>query len=245
MSGTLFRIALASFGVAALCLITGYSMAGSDWSRHGWHWQHGRHWFSGWGTCAATPPASVGQPDTVTLPWQNTGTLRVELSAQIDYQPGDPSQAVVTGDPSIIAHIRLADGVLSWDDDDCFTSDRPIHVHLQGGQVADWKLSGSGTLVLNALAQPTLSIDLSGSSAVAANGKVDRLNLHISGSGDADLSKLAASSASVRISGSGKAEITPRTEADLRISGSGDIRVHGNPTIRSSVSGSGRVLQAP
>jgi hypothetical protein len=245
MNSTLARVAMASFGVAALCLIAGYSMAGSDWHRHDWHWRHGRYWLSGWGACPETPPASAGQPDTITLPWQNIGTLRVGISAQVEYQPGEPAQAVITGDPSIIAHIRLANGSLTWDEDDCFTSDRPIHVRLQGGPVAEWKLSGSGNLVLNAVAQPTLSVDLSGSGAISANGKVDRLNLQISGSADADLSRLAASSASVRVSGSGQAEISPSTEADLRISGSGDIKVHRNPTIRSHVSGSGSVEQVP
>lgn len=244
MNGTLARLAMASLGLAAVCLVAGYSMAGPEWRHDGWH--RGWFWPSVWRACAETPQGSAGQPDTITLPWQSTGSLRIEIPAHVDYRPGEPAQAVISGDPSIIAHVRLADGVLTSDDDgDCFSWERPVTVRLTGGPVAEWKLSGSAALVLNAVAQPTLAVDMSGSGEVSANGKVDRLNVKMSGSAEADLSRLATNSASVRLSGSGEVEIAPSSEADLHMSGSGVVKVHGTPTIRSHVSGSARIEQVP
>jgi hypothetical protein len=87
-----------------------------------------------------------------------------------------------------------------------------------------------------------IQINISGSGSVKADGKVEHSEIRVSGSGDADLSRLKTNIATVRISGSGSSAIAPIDEADIRVSGSGDVNLHTNPKrLETHISGSGRI----
>jgi len=240
MRKRLFFVAAVSFVIAMLCLSLGRILADDAWDGSRYWWR------AAWRDCKAPTDAATGKPSSITLPWDNTGALDISLPANVQYQPGDTSQAVISGDPEIISHVRLAGRVLALDEDfDCYPAGQMTTVRLTGGPVRQWGLSGHVRLDLNAIAQDSLDIHASGSSKISATGSTTDLGLHISGSGDAKLAQLAVKTADIQISGSGEADIAPQEEANVRISGSGFVRVHGHPKISSHISGSGRIEEAP
>jgi hypothetical protein len=89
-------------------------------------------------------------------------------------------------------------------------------------------------------------LGMGGSGNVTANGGLsgDKLDLHISGSGDFDLGQLKYSDVKVGISGSGNVNVGGSTEkAELTISGSGDLKATDlkAQSVYCRVSGSGNV----
>jgi hypothetical protein len=181
-----------------------------------------------------------------TLAWKPSDAIDIQLPAQVSYRPAAQPEATVSGDPRLVAHVRLDGGRLAWDRTaDCLPRGA-LMVRLSGPAVRQWRLSGSAELDLDDLKQDRIAITTRGSSRVAANGDVEQLALDMAGSGRIDLSRLVAQRAEVRLRGSAVAEISAREEADISISGSATVRLHGRPPhLRSHVSGSGGIEQLP
>jgi len=187
-----------------------------------------------------------GQPGTVTLPWDGSDTIAINLPATVQYKPGAKAEAIISGDSGLIRHVRLRNGSLDWDSGfDCYPAEG-IVVQLMGPPITTWRLHGATRLELSAIEQDALNLKISGSSRVVATGRAQLVSLDVAGSGKVDLSKLSTRRSVVAIHGSGDAAIAPQDEADIRISGSGVITLHSNPSqIQTHISGSGRIRRAP
>lgn len=242
MPSKLGKLAAFSFLIALACLFLGTSLAGPNYGSpwRGWH----RAALTGWGSCPETPQSSDAKAGSVTLPWDNDGSLVIAVPASVSYAPGSQSSAVISGDPALIGHVRLSAGRLELDED-CDLPDGAITVRLTGGTVRDWTVNGSGELHLAAIAQDRLDLRLHGSAQATGEGSVDQLNLRISGSGNADLAKLSAKAAEIRISGSGEAGVAASESADVTLSGSGNVTLRGKPRLTTQIHGSGRIEAIP
>ena len=105
-------------------------------------------------------------------------------------------------------------------------------------------LNGSGDLYLKAYDQPDLVLEINGSGRVEAQGKTRKVDLKVSGSGEADLRSLDTGDAKVALAGSGEAHLAPHGAAEVEVAGSGDVYLTSKPTVLSSnVAGSGEVHQ--
>ena len=211
--------------------------------------------------CGATPGAkdsacdrpvrtATSEPGKLALDWDGSGAVTVNIPARVLYQPGPTAQASVSGDPELIAHVRMRQGSLDWDTPswdrtvNCSAKEQ-LEIRLTGPAVTSWMMHGCGALELTNLQQDSLRIAGSGSSSVTVTGTVQRVSLHAAGSVRADLSRLVAQHADTHIDGSAHVELTPREDADISIAGSGLVQVHGTARIRSHVSGSGQIIQLP
>lgn len=240
MTRKLASFATVGLTVAAVCLLLGWSLAGSEGS-----W--GAAWWPGSGArCSVGALGASGARDSVTLAFEPTDSLEISLPASVSYQPGPKGEAVISGDPAVIQHVRLDGGRLGFDSEvDCGPISR-LTVRLTGPAIATWSLHGSGNLDLAGLDQKALHLRVTGSAHVIANGTAPDVSLDLSGSADADLAGLAAKTADIKVSGSGKVQIAAQDEADIGISGSALVRLHGRPArLRTRVSGSGRIEDAP
>ncbi len=104
------------------------------------------------------------------------------------------------------------------------------------------KLSGSGDIVITELDADFFEYNLSGSGDLIADGKVNDLELHLSGSGNIDTRDLIAKDVYAKISGSGDIKTYASKSFDGKVSGSGDIVYYGKPEhVDSKVSGSGSI----
>jgi hypothetical protein len=87
-----------------------------------------------------------------------------------------------------------------------------------------------------------VKVSIAGSGSIKADGKVEHADIHIAGSGDADLGGVKANVATVHIAGSGNTDIAPSDEADIHIAGSGDVNLHSSPKkLETHIAGSGRI----
>ena len=105
------------------------------------------------------------------------------------------------------------------------------------------KVSGSGDIdiVLNA---DDIDGRISGSGEINLEGGASTLDFRISGSGDLQAFDLIVDRADIEISGSGDAEVNVNDDLDVKITGSGDVLYKGNPSVSVQITGSGEVIDA-
>jgi hypothetical protein len=183
-----------------------------------------------------------GYPINRTLDWDGSDHAGIAIPGRVTYAPGNDDKLHVSGNPVLVPHIRVRDGRVELDCRNWHDSRNDLEITLPGREFKKFSVSGSGSLTLQNLDQMMVKISVSGSGSVKADGKVEHAEIRVSGSGDADLSKMKTNIATVRISGSGSSDIAPSDEADIRVSGSGDVNLHSNPKrLETHISGSGRI----
>ena len=255
MHARLGLIAVSAFAISAVCLGGAFALSGGGTQDVAFN-------FGGFGMPACGPASSSATSRT--LPWDGGDSVAVALAANSYYRPGSGDQLVIKGDPRIISHIYVRDGVVRLD---CnpgglfFGRTDRVEITLPGRAFRSFEQRGSGDMQLAGLSQPEAQISIKGSGDIEADGKIDRLSLlvagsgdltakgvsealdlNISGSGNAKLNGLIVKSADVRINGSGDAAIAPRDAAHVSIigNGSGDIDAEGSTNdLKLDMHGSG------
>jgi hypothetical protein len=184
---------------------------------------------------------SSKQPGGWEWAWDGRDGLGVGIAATVRYVPTGPARIVITGPEESLQQLEVGQGQIRWCDT-CRGS-RKLEVVVSGVRLRSVSVHGAGgDIQLGRLDQDRLNLSISGTGRASAEGRIDRVDLSISGSGDADLGRAAVQRANIHISGSGNAAITPREEANVHVSGSGNVRMTASPPrLRQAVSGSGGV----
>jgi hypothetical protein len=176
------------------------------------------------------------------LEWDGSDHFSLGVPGHASYTPGSDNRVHVSGDPQMLAHLRVRDGRLELDCRNYWGSTDALTVTLPGQEFKRFSIAGSGNMVLSKLDQMSARFNIAGSGSIKADGKVEHAEIHIAGSGDADLSGVKANVATVHIAGSGNTDIAPSDEADIHIAGSGDVNLHSNPKrLETHIAGSGRI----
>lgn len=169
-------------------------------------------------------------------------------SGKVFITVGGKHSVVLEADAATLSRIHTevdSDGVLKIrqrGNDNFFARRSDITAYITLPTLRSARVSGAGDLKVSGLNGGQTDLSISGSGKVEATGKVQDLNLSISGSGDAEMEKLVISDAKVAISGSGSAVLDVRENLDVRVSGSGSVRYVTQPKdIATSISGSGSV----
>lgn len=179
------------------------------------------------------------------IAWDGSDEVVLSVPGQVHYTPGGGETLHVSGDPGLVAHIRVRDGHVEMDCHRWHGGHRALNITLPGREFRKFGVAGSGKLLLDGLNQDRLKVSIAGSGTIRGNGRVENLDVHIAGSGDADMGEVASAVARVHIAGSGDADIAPRDEADIHISGSGDVTLHSNPAhMETHIAGSGDIRNA-
>ena len=267
MRTKLAMIALSGFAVSAVCLGGAFALGGGQLGDATLNLSDFGDSF-GMPRCDATgTPASTAE--TRSLPWDGgEDRAAIAIPATTHYQAGNGDQLVVKGDPAIISHVRVHNGVVSLDCRNGFmnwSGNNRVDVTLPGRRTFQkFEMMGSGNMQLSGLSQPEAKVEIDGSGTIETDGKVDRLHLEIdgsgtvqskgqtddvrvevNGSGNVRLGDLVDRDAHVDISGSGKVEIAPQNSLNVDISGSGTIYLRTEPkSIESDFSGSGKIVHA-
>ena len=163
------------------------------------------------------------------LDWDGSDHFSLAVPGHASYTPGSDNKLHASGDAQLLAHLRVRDGRLELDCRSWRGDSDALTVTLPGQEFKKFGIAGSGNLVLSKLDQMAVKLSIAGSGSIKAEGKVERAEVHIAGSGDADLSQVKANIAAVHIAGSGNTDIAPTDEADIHIAGSGDVNMHSNP----------------
>jgi len=183
-----------------------------------------------------------------TLAWDGSDHVDFALQGHARYRPGTDDSVHVTGDPQVLAHLKIKDGTIQLD---CKGwgwgwGERPntkdVEVTLPGRIFKRFEIAGAGKLTLDALDQQDLRVEMAGIATIEANGRVENLDIEMAGVGHADFAKVTGSRARVELAGVGKADIAPIDEARIEIAGPGEVRLHTNPKkLDSEIAGPGRI----
>jgi hypothetical protein len=176
------------------------------------------------------------------LDWDGSDHFGLAVPGHASYTPGSDNKVHVNGDAQMLAHLRVRDGRLEMDCRNWRGDSDALTITLPGQEFKRFSIAGSGNLVLSKLDQTAARFNIAGSGSIKADGKVERAEVHIAGSGDVDLGQVKANVATVHIAGSGNTDIAPSDEADIHIAGSGDVNLHSNPKkMETHIAGSGRI----
>jgi hypothetical protein len=176
------------------------------------------------------------------MDWDGSDHVGLAVGGHASWTPGAGDKVHVSGDPQVLAHLRVRDGNIEYDCRNLRQNTDNLTIILPGREFKRFAIAGSGDLSLQKLNQATLLVNIAGSGDVRADGKVDHAEVHIAGSGDADLGQVTSQVASVHIAGSGDADIAPSQQADIGIFGSGDVNLHTSPKqLETNIKGSGEI----
>jgi len=103
------------------------------------------------------------------------------------------------------------------------------------------RCSGAGKVDVQGVDENDFVVDLSGAASIHLAGRVDRLELNVSGVGSIQAGELVAREVVIRVSGVGKAHVNATERLDARVSGVGRVTYAGDPTVHERVSGIGRI----
>jgi hypothetical protein len=183
-----------------------------------------------------------GYPTSRTLDWDGSDHVGIAIPGRATYAPGNDDKLHVSGNPVLVPHVRVRDGRVELDCRMGFNGARDLEITLPGREFKKFGIAGSGNLVLQNLNQERLKVSIAGSGNIKADGKVAHAEIHIAGSGDADLGDVKSQDVEVHIAGSGNTDIAPTDEAEIHIAGSGDVNLHANPKrLNTHIAGSGRI----
>ncbi|HEX4272789.1 MAG TPA: head GIN domain-containing protein [Rhizomicrobium sp.] len=253
-------IAVTGLGICAVCLASAAVVEAPHWGQK--DWDSLRTAFGGLDSCKPVPGATA---TTRELAWtSDEDKMTISLPGEAHYQPGTGNAVTATGDPSLLAHLRIHEHTI---DLDCEGGSRlgKLDVTLPGRTFRSFTVAGSGKMDLKNIEQPSLNLTIAGSGTIGVGAKIDRLkakiagsgtivatgqaedvDLTIAGSGDARLGELAAKRADINIAGSGNAEVAPTDSAKIKIAGSGDVRLVTEPKdLDTKIFGSGRIMRGP
>jgi hypothetical protein len=105
-------------------------------------------------------------------------------------------------------------------------------------------LSGDGQISVTGISTPQLTVTVSGSGQLSAAGTATRLDVTISGAGQAPLAPPPPRAGRALVSGSGLIQVTATASLDAAVPGSGSIVCSGNPSqVNTSVTGSGTITR--
>ena len=244
---------------AVLCAAAGagaLALGGNDLARHGWTWTlHDRDGDSV--RFERATPDDMGPAVTRTLAWTGGDRLQIDVPGTIVYVQGAEAGVTVEGPRSLADRVRLVDGRLVMSDGSrdehvafhwtrnglhAWSSNEDLRITVTAPSVKTFDIRGSADVSIRAYDQPTLAIDVTGSSSVDVAGKAAALDFAISGSGDIDAEAVDARDAAIDISGSGDVRAGPTQMASVDISGSGDVTLTRRPArLEQDISGSGDV----
>jgi putative autotransporter adhesin-like protein len=237
----LILVAAIGLATSAACIGTAAAIGGASLSDG----MEGFSLFDGRPRCEANTAFTARSRD---LDWDDSDHAGVNLMGQASYTPGTDDRVHASGDPQVLAHLRVRRGTVELDCRGWRDRTRELAITLPGREFKKFEVTG-GRLMIARLDQPRVSIEIAGSGKVqAAGGKLDQVGLEIAGSGEMNLGEFTANRGKMEIAGSGTFRATSMRVEDLKVeiagSGRAEIGQITARTTKAEIAGSGTVIAA-
>jgi hypothetical protein len=169
--------------------------------------------------------------------------IKAEDQVDVDVRAGEPRSLHVRAGEKVIDDVRteVRDGTLYVSYDGPGIRNGRLLVEVATPHVEAIGITGSADVRADDLDERALEIRVSGAGDITASGRVERLTLDVSGSGDADLAEVLAREARVDLSAAGDADVRAQERLDADVSGAGDLAYRGDPRVDRRVTGAGDV----
>ncbi len=185
-----------------------------------------------------------GQMETRQLSLEEFRALEVGGAFDVEVSFGNKQSVEVTIDDNLweIFEAKVKGGWLDLDwGRSCKPSD-DCRIKIVVKTLEEVSVHGACDLDISDFDGHEFTFRLSGACDLKMDGKVDKLDIKISGAGDVDTTDLKAKDVKVNISGAGNAEVYAEDSLRGRISGVGNLTYYGDPEdTNTSVSGLGNI----
>lgn len=174
----------------------------------------------------------------------NLADLNMAGPVNMEVRVGPAASLQVEADANLLPLVRTeaSGGALRVWVEGSVRTNHAIRVIYTVPQLSQIRATGSGRLTVTELNGGALTLTKLGSGSSRLSGKVDTLNMELTGSGDVDASALHSGNANLSLTGSGDITLG-QVKAELlnvKVRGSGDVRVSGAASqLNASVTGSG------
>ncbi len=172
--------------------------------------------------------------------------LSVSTLVNIEYFASASNWLELTADDNILPIITpvIKGDTLSIAADQSFSTQSKIHAKIYGpSALKKMTIAGSSHVKLQGISSDRLEINLSGTSNVSAQGKVQNLIIKIKGSSNVNTKELSAENVSIMTKGSCDAIVTANKKLAVEINGISHITFFGHPDfINKTIDGIGKVL---
>ncbi len=174
--------------------------------------------------------------------WDGSDSLGISVPATVHYQRTGPARIAITGPDEMLAQLRVGQGEIRTCQD-CNFHGGHLDITVSGMALRNVALAGGGEEIqLGRLDQDDLRLSIAGSGRASADGRINRLELSIAGSGTVRMDDAKVQRADIHIAGSGNVTVTPTEEANVHVAGSGNIQMKATPPrLNQSITGSGGV----
>jgi len=175
------------------------------------------------------------------LAWDGSDKVELVVYSDASYAPGSDDRLHASGDPQVLAHLRIRNGKIDldckgWRDRDM------IKLTLPGREFRKFAIAGRSDLRLDRMNQDSARIEIAGTGTITANGRIDDLDIKLAGIGHADFGKVATRSARVMMAGVASADIAPSESANIKIAGPSTVNLYSNPKeLDTQIAGPGRL----
>jgi len=207
-------------------------------------------WFAGLAGCGGSPITLTGTGPVVRearpLAPGTAAAVEVQGALDLDVQAGAPLGVFVEGHADLLEHVdvELRAGVLRIEVARGLRLVPAPRVAVELPALARLGLVGSGTARVGGIAGDALQVELVGSGDVVLEGRVGRLDLQLSGSGELDAGRLVAGAVHVDQQGSGRLTVHAVDQLSGRAVGSGDLETVVKPAqVELRLVGSGQLRQ--
>jgi hypothetical protein len=175
------------------------------------------------------------------LAWDGSDEVQLVVYSDARYTPGTDDKLHASGDPQVLAHLRVHDGKIDLDCAGWRDRDK-IQITLPGREFRKFAIAGRSDLKLERMNQSEVKAEIAGTGTITADGKIDDLDIKVAGLGHADFGKVAARSASVKMAGIGSADIAPTDSAKIKIAGPSTVNLYSNPKdLDTKIAGPGQL----
>jgi hypothetical protein len=175
------------------------------------------------------------------LDWDGSDKVQVVVYSDSHYTPSTDAKLHASGDPQVLAHLRIHDGIIDldcrgWRDRDM------IKLTLPGREFRKFGIAGRSDMTLDHMNQESLKAEIAGTGTIKANGKIGELDINVAGIGHADFGKVASRSARVHMAGVASADIAPSESAKIDIAGPSTVNLYSSPKdLDTRIAGPGRL----
>ena len=175
--------------------------------------------------------------------------IKVSSDLAVKVIANEPQSLAVTTDdnlqPYIVTTVRGHTLNLSIKPDYKLSSTHPIQITIAVPKLKKVTTADAVRVNMKGIEGKEFKLYVSNTSTVNAMGKVTRLSIGMSGTGQVDTRNLLAERVGVDVNGAGKAIVYVSKELVVKISGKGVVTYYGNPpVVNRAVFGGGQVQKA-
>ncbi|MGZ4319722.1 MAG: head GIN domain-containing protein [Gaiellaceae bacterium] len=175
------------------------------------------------------------------------GSVELAGSNDVFISVGGKQSVVVHADDNLLGRVTTdvrGGSLVIGNRPGSFITKSPMRVDVHVPSLEALTLNGSGIISATGVKTPSLTMAISGSGVLRVSGNATRLDVRLSGSGDAEAAQLVARDVHAVVRGSGRILVTATERLDASVPGSGAIIYSGEPShVTTSISGSGTVLR--